>query len=247
MSDASTPDLPDTPAAAHTDDDAAPAAHTSPDAAPAATASTETPPSAGAPSAHGMTAAECAQALKQRFPALFGGSPKPLKLKIQADIQERAPGVFSKSVLSAFFRRFTGSTSYLIALTRARQRFDLDGQPAGELAQEHRDAAEQELARRRSITQERRAAEEEQRQQRQRLLRDFERTTLTLANFCALKGLTPETLEATLAQARAEAVEMAAVTAPVAGMTARRALPPKPQPPLHPPLPATTTRKTEQL
>lgn len=169
-----------------------------------------------------MTVAECAQALKQHFPALFGGSPKPLKLKIQADIQARAPGVFSKATLSAFFRRFTGSTSYLIALTRARQRFDLDGQPAGELAQEHRDAAEQELARRRSITQERRAAEEEQRQQRQRLLRDFERTTLTLANFCALKGLTPEALEETLAQARVEAVEMAAARPAFAPQGERR-------------------------
>ncbi|MDZ7812169.1 MAG: ProQ/FINO family protein [Ideonella sp.] len=220
MSDAPTPDLPDTPAAALPQDDAAPEASTSPEAAPAAEAAAETPVvPANTP---GMTAADCAQELKQRFPALFAGSPKPLKLKIQADIQERAPGVFSKAALSAFFRRFTGSTSYLIALTRARQRFDLDGQPAGELAQEHRDAAEQELARRRNVTQERRAAEEEQRQQRQRLLRDFERTTLTLANFCALKGLTPEALEETLAQARVEAVEMAAARPAFAPQGERR-------------------------
>lgn len=223
MSDAPKPDLPDTPAAALPQEAAAPAASASPETAPATEAAAETPaPAVGAPSQPGMTAAECAQELKQRFPALFGGSPKPLKLKIQADIQERAPGVFSKAALSAFFRRFTGSTSYLIALTRARQRFDLDGQPAGELAQEHRDAAEQELARRRTITQERRAAEEEQRQQRQRLLRDFERTTLTLANFCALKGLTPEALEETLAQARVEAVEMAAARPAFAPQGERR-------------------------
>lgn len=222
MSDAPKPDLPDTPAAALPQDDAAPEASTSPEAAPAAEAAAATPAAAGTPGTPGMTAADCAQELKQRFPALFGGSPKPLKLKIQADIQERAPGVFSKAALSAFFRRFTGSTSYLIALTRARQRFDLDGQPAGELAQEHRDAAEQELARRRNITQERRAAEEEQRQQRQRLLRDFERTTLTPANFCALKGLTPEGLEETLAQARVEAVEMAAARPAFAPQGERR-------------------------
>lgn len=222
MSDAPTPDLPDTPAAALPQDNAAAAASNSPEATPAADAAAATPAPAGTPGTPGMTAADCAQELKQRFPALFAGSPKPLKLKIQADIQERAPGVFSKAALSAFFRRFTGSTSYLIALTRARQRFDLDGQPAGELAQEHRDAAEQELARRRNITQERRAAEEEQRQQRQRLLRDFERTTLTLANFCALKGLTPEALEETLAQARVEAVEMAAARPAFAPQGERR-------------------------
>ncbi|MBQ0936684.1 ProQ/FinO family protein [Ideonella paludis] len=219
MSDAPKPDLPDTSSAERPQDGAAPAAPTSPVATPATEGTAAAPAAAGTP---GMTAADCAQELKQRFPALFGGSPKPLKLKIQADIQERAPGVFTKAALSAFFRRFTGSTSYLIALTRARQRFDLDGQPAGELAQEHRDAAEQELARRRNITQERRAAEEEQRQQRQRLLRDFERTTLTLANFCALKGLTPEALEETLAQARVEAVEMAAARPAFAPQGERR-------------------------
>ncbi|MFD2450359.1 ProQ/FINO family protein [Ideonella paludis] len=229
MSDAPKPDLPDTSSAERPQDGAAPAAPTSPVATPATEGTAAAPAAAGTP---GMTAADCAQELKQRFPALFGGSPKPLKLKIQADIQERAPGVFTKAALSAFFRRFTGSTSYLIALTRARQRFDLDGQPAGELAQEHRDAAEQELARRRNITQERRAAEEEQRQQRQRLLRDFERTTLTLANFCALKGLTPEALEETLAQARVEAVEMAAARpafAPKASAAPARP-PPRPRP-----------------
>ena len=58
---------------------------------------------------------DCAAELRQRFPALFAGAPKPLKLRIQADIQERAPGVFSKQALSAFFRRYTGSTGYLTA------------------------------------------------------------------------------------------------------------------------------------
>ena len=70
---------------------------------------------------------DCAEQLRQRFPALFAGVPRPLKLRIQADIQQRAPGVFSKAALSAFLRRHTGRTGYLIALTRAPHRFDLDG------------------------------------------------------------------------------------------------------------------------
>jgi len=74
-------------------------------AAPAETPSTTTP-------------ADCARQLAQLFPALFGGPPKPLKLRIQADIQERAPGQFSKAVLSAFFRRLTGGTSYLVAISK---------------------------------------------------------------------------------------------------------------------------------
>ena len=61
-------------------------------------------------------AADCAQQLRRLFPALFDGPPRPLKLRIQADIQQRAPGTFARKALSAFFRRHTGSTGYLIAM-----------------------------------------------------------------------------------------------------------------------------------
>ena len=172
---------------------------------PAAAAPEAVPaPAASAPA---MSAAECAEQLKQRFPALFAGAPKPIKLRVQADIQARAPGVFTKAVLSAFLRRHTGGTSYLIALSRASHRLDLDGQPTDPVSDEHRQAALDELARRRAITQARRAEEDQARRDRAHLLRDFEKTTLTEANFCALKGLTPEQLQATLAQARQEATE----------------------------------------
>jgi hypothetical protein len=154
-----------------------------------------------------MSPAECAQRLKQLFPGLFAGQPKPLKLRIQADIQARAPGVFSKQVLSAFLRRLTGSTSYLIALTRASHRYDLDGQPGDELLAEHRLAAQEELARRRELSESRRAVEDEQRHNRATLLRDFQQTTLTPANFCALKGLPVDELEGLLEIARREAAE----------------------------------------
>jgi len=156
-----------------------------------------------------MSPAACAQQLKTLFPALFGGAAKPLKLRIQADIQERAPGIFSKQVLSAFLRRHTGSTSYLMASTRATHRFDLDGAQAGEFSDEHRQAAVQELARRRAIQEERRALEEEQSRNRAGLLRAFETTTLTPANFCALMGVVPDELEHLLALARQEAEQRA--------------------------------------
>jgi len=157
-----------------------------------------------------MSLGECAEQLKARFPALFAGAPKPLKLRIQVDIQERAPGVFPKAALSAFFRRYTGSTGYLLAVSKAKTRFDLDGQPAGELTDEHREVAVTELARRRAITEARRAEEDKGRRERAALLRDFERTTLTPANFCALKGVAADQLEALLAQARQEATEQPA-------------------------------------
>jgi ProP effector len=172
--------------------------------------------------------------LAELFPALFTGPAKPFKLRIQVDIQERAPGEFSKQALSAFFRRHTGTTPYLIAVSQGTQRFDLDGQPVGELTEEHRQVATDELARRRAITkarreeaiqaqreaqrevqrearkQDRAAQQQDQQAQQERrnraqLLRDFDTTRLTAANFCALKGIAPDALEAILAQAREEA------------------------------------------
>ena len=178
-----------------------------PDDAPAAPAVSPAP--APAPAIAVLNPAECAQQLKQRFPALFGGAVKPLKLRIQVDIQTRAPAVFSKQTLSAFFRRHTGANSYLIAMTKAPHRFDLDGQPAGEITDEHRKVAQDELARRRGNQEERRQLEEQQRRNRAGLLHDFQTTTLTKANFCALKGVPVDELDGLLEIARGEAEERA--------------------------------------
>ncbi|MEQ1686639.1 MAG: ProQ/FinO family protein [Burkholderiaceae bacterium] len=168
-----------------------------------------------------LTPAACAARLSELFPALFTpGTPQPLKLRIQADIQLRAPGIFTKKSLSVFLHRHTTNTAYLRAVANAPQRIDLDGQPAGEIADEHRQAAVAELERRRAMHDARRdaernaqraahdearrarAAEEEQRREASGLLRAFETTTLTRANFCALKGLTEAQLDTMLAQAR---------------------------------------------
>ncbi len=161
-----------------------------------------------------MSPVQCGERLKALFPALFAGGVKPLKLRIQVDIQERAPGVFSKQVLSSFFRRHTGSTSYLIAVSKAPQRVDLDGQAAGEISTEHKQAAIEELARRRANNEARREQEEQGRLKRASLLRNFQNTTLTRANFCALNGLAEEALDAVLAQAEQEAKEAAMRPAP---------------------------------
>ena len=83
----------------------------------------------------------------------------PVKLRIHTDIQQRAPGVFTRKSLSMFLHRHTTSTAYIKALLAASTRFDLDGQPAGEIAEEHRAAAVTELDRRKAIVQEKRAAQ----------------------------------------------------------------------------------------
>jgi ProP effector len=153
------------------------------------------------------TQADCAPQLKHLWPALFAGAPKPLKLRIQLDIQERAPGTFTKQALSAFFRRYTGSTSYLQAVAHGKQRLDLDGLPSGEISDEHRQAARDELARRRANQEQRSALEEQQRRNRAGLLHDYERTTLTRANFCALKQVAEEELDGLLEIARQEGAQ----------------------------------------
>lgn len=161
--------------------------------------------------------AACAEQLKALFPALFTGAPKPVKLRIQADIQERAPGQFSKQQLSSFLRRHTGSTAYLNAVIKSTHRFDLDGKEAGEITAEHKQVARDELSRRRAKHQERQAHEEAAQRQRFELLRAFETTTLTRANFCALKGLAEDQLDGLLAQAREEVKARAARPRPQDG------------------------------
>ena len=213
-----------------------------PDAQDSPTAVEPAPGAAAAVSAPPMTPAECAQQLKAMFPALFGGAPTPLKLRIQTDIQQRAPGVFTRRCLSAFLHRHTGSTGYLMAITRVGQRFDLDGNPVEPVNDEHRAAAAAELTRRRASQDAQRALEHDQReleqtQRRNRagLLRDFQTTTLTRANFCVLKGVDPEEVDALLDRARRE-FEEDAQQRPPAFERAQRPAPPRhsPRPPRRP-------------
>lgn len=215
---------------------------------PAPEAEAEAPPEAApAPGTPDLSPAEVGARLAELFPALFAGPAKPIKLRVHADIQARAPGLFTKKSLSIFFHRHTTSTAYLRALSSAPSRLDLDGQPAGEIADEHRNAATVELERRRGIVEAKRQAEREARKaqfkaqakaereqfkaqraqaqaervqheaeraqrdaefearrERSALLRAFETSTLTKANFCALKGIPEAELDARLAQAREE-------------------------------------------
>ena len=148
-----------------TENDAAPAARAEPaemtPEAPAAVVATEEEAAPAAPAKTELSPAQCAAHLAEMFPALFGtqGPPKPIKLRIQADLQQRAPGLFTRKALSIVLHRHTTSTPYLKALVAAPSRFDLDGEPAGEIAEEHRQAAREEVERRRAIVAARRAAE----------------------------------------------------------------------------------------
>ena len=116
-----------------------------------------------APAVPELSPAATGTRLAELFPALFVGPDgkgtwKPIKLRIHADIQARAPGLFTKRTLGVFFSRYTTTTAYLKALANATQRVDLDGQEAGEISDEHRQLAREELTRRQALAAERRAA-----------------------------------------------------------------------------------------
>ncbi len=207
----------------------APAAPTTP-AAPVAPVAPE--PVAAAQRLPDLPPAECAALLAQHFPAVFGKEVhRPLKLRIAADIQQLLPNTFTKRALSAFLHRHTTSTLYLKALATEPSRYDLSGAAAGEVSDEHRQAAAEEVQRRRAMQQQRRTgaiesqrkaelaqreADGKERAARARLLRTFETSSLTRANFCALMGVADAELDALLAQARDERQRHAVAPAPAA-------------------------------
>jgi ProP effector len=139
---------------------------TAPVLAPNAAPGTPTevaPTSLAAASQPGAGVADTWRLLAKHFPALFGvGVIKPIKLRIQSDIQQRAPGVFTKKALSMFLQRYTTATAYLRALVaEGATRIDLDGHSVDEIAAEHRDAAGLELERRRAIVEAKKRVERE--------------------------------------------------------------------------------------
>jgi ProP effector len=84
---------------------------------------------------------------------------KPLALGIHKVLLERQPEL-GKDAIRKALHIHTASTRYLKALSNADQRFDLDGQPAGEVTTEQRDQATTEVRERIKKSNEKRKAEE---------------------------------------------------------------------------------------
>ncbi|NDY92231.1 ProQ/FINO family protein, partial [Ideonella livida] len=190
-----------------------PAVAEAPEASPAGEGEAAAPPAATAKD--NRTPADAARELAELFPALFTpGQAKPLKLRIQADIQARAPGRFSKGLLSAVLHRHTNATGYLNALVQATHRHDLDGQPVDELTEEHRQVAREELARRKAVIDERKAQfrqkAREERQARIDLMREFDQAGQSPEAFAAAKSMAVEELNQRVSQGRQELAELRA-------------------------------------
>lgn len=85
---------------------------------------------------------------------------RPLALGIHKTIMERMPDVDTAQLRLAM-RIHTASTRYLKALLATRERFDLDGNPAGEVTAEQREVASTTLRERFKKVADRRKAEEQ--------------------------------------------------------------------------------------
>jgi len=105
------------------------------------------------------------ETISTNFPVFRDG--RPLALGIHKAIRERMPEV-DTAQLRLSMRIHTASTRYLKALLATRERFDLDGNPAGEVTDEQREVANTTLRERFKKVADRRKAEEQALKEAQR-------------------------------------------------------------------------------
>tara|TARA_R110002049_G_scaffold20316_2_gene74979 strand:+ start:742 stop:1242 length:501 start_codon:yes stop_codon:yes gene_type:complete len=92
---------------------------------------------------------------------------KPLALGIDKAVSERFPEFDRKTVRTAM-RMHVNSTRYLKAVEKATERFDLEGNVAGEITDEHRAHASQTLKERFAELAKRKREQQKEEQQRER-------------------------------------------------------------------------------
>ena len=101
--------------------------------------------------------------LAEKFPLCFSleGEAKPLKIGLFQDLSEalKDDERVSKTQLRHALRQYTSNWRYLHGCQVGAVRVDLQGNPAGELEQEHADHAAQQLAEAKALVAQKRAAE----------------------------------------------------------------------------------------
>jgi ProP effector len=107
------------------------------------------------------------ETLSATFPVFRAG--QPLSIGIHKGIKLRMPDV-NDGALRTTLKAYTASTKYLKAIAHGKQRFDLDGNPAGDVTAEQRQQAQDTLKERFRKAAERKKAEEEARQREEKLL-----------------------------------------------------------------------------
>lgn len=110
--------------------------------------------------------------LAERFPQCFSaeGEARPLKIGIFQDLVERVEGEMnlSKTQLRSALRLYTSSWRYLYGVKLGATRVDLDGNPCGELDEQHVEHARKQLEEAKARVQAQRA--EQQAKNAKRLL-----------------------------------------------------------------------------
>lgn len=100
--------------------------------------------------------------LAERFPHCFSaeGEARPLKIGIFQDLVERVGGEMnlSKTQLRSALRLYTSSWRYLYGVKPGATRVDLDGNPCGELEEQHVEHARKQLEEAKARVQAQRAA-----------------------------------------------------------------------------------------
>lgn len=117
--------------------------------------------------------------LVETFPACFcaEGEMRPLKIGIFQDLVERVQGQknLSKTQLRSALRVYTSSWRYLHGIKPGAVRVDLDGNPCGDLEEQHIVHARKQLEEAKARVQARRMAKQQERKQAQQQEKQQER------------------------------------------------------------------------
>jgi len=104
--------------------------------------------------------------LSATFPVFRDG--QPLAIGIHKAIKLRLPDIAEGSLRIAL-KGYTASTKYLKAIANGKQRFDLDGNPAGDVTAEQRQQALETIKERFRKAAERKKAEQEDKERQEKL------------------------------------------------------------------------------
>jgi ProP effector len=108
------------------------------------------------------------QTLTEAFPVIR--NCQPLAIGIHKTIKARLPDL-GEGALRFALKQHTASTKYLKAISSGSQRFDLDGNPAGEITAEQRQQALDALKERFRKGAERKRQEQQQKEHQEKLLK----------------------------------------------------------------------------
>jgi ProP effector len=106
------------------------------------------------------------ETLSATFPVFRDG--QPMAIGIHKAIKLRLPDI-SEGSLRMALKGYTASTKYLKAIANGKQRFDLDGNPAGEVTAEQRQQALETIKDRFRKAAERKKAEQEDKERQEKL------------------------------------------------------------------------------